>query len=116
MIGVSAGLTLLYDGGAGIFGGSWRAAAAMADCTSCAAASILRLRLNWRVTEVWPRYDAEVIESRPAMVENWRSSGVATEAAIVSGDAPGRAAETWMVGKSTFGRSLTGSCRYAMTP
>jgi hypothetical protein len=49
-------------------------------------------------------------------VENWRSSGVATEAAIVSGEAPGRPAETWIVGKSTLGRSEIGSRRYAMTP
>src|SRR5438552_14387312 len=116
MTGVSAGLTLLYDGGDGMFGGSWRAAAAMAACTSCAAASRLRERLNCRVTLVEPRLDAEVIESSPEMVENCFSSGVATAAAIVSGFAPGRLAETWMVGKSTFGRSFTGSCRYAMTP
>jgi len=32
--GVSAGLTLLYDGGRGMFGGNWRPAAAMAACTS----------------------------------------------------------------------------------
>ena len=50
------------------------------------------------------------------MVENCRSSGVATAEAIVSGLAPGSDAPTWMVGKSTFGRSLTGSCRYAMMP
>ena len=50
------------------------------------------------------------------MVENWRSSGVATDAAMVSGLAPGRLAFTWMVGKSTFGRSLTGSARYPATP
>ena len=31
----------------------------------------------------------EVIESMPAMVESWRSSGVATEEAMVSGLAPG---------------------------
>src|SRR5215470_15606308 len=92
--GWSAGLTLLYDGGAGMFGGSWRAAAAMADCTSCAAASMLRLRLNCRVMEVEPRNDADVIESRPAMVENCRSSGVATAEAIVSGLAPGSDALT----------------------
>src|SRR5216684_776154 len=109
--GVSAGLTLLYDGGVGIFGGSCRAAAAMADCTSCAAASMLRLRLNCRVTEVDPRYEADVMESRPAIVENCRSNGVATEAAIVSGLAPGSDALTLIVGKSTFGRSLTGSFR-----
>jgi hypothetical protein len=29
---------------------------------------------------------------------------------MVSGFAPGRFAVTWMVGKSTLGRSLTGSC------
>src|SRR5436305_5483937 len=94
--GWSAGLTLLYDGGAGIFGGSWRAAAAMADCTSCAAAAILRLRLNWRGTEVWPRYDAEVIEARPAMVENWRSSGGANGAGNGSGHGAGRGGGTLM--------------------
>ena len=49
----------------------------------------------------------------PAIVENCFSSGVATVAAIVSGLAPGRLALTVIVGKSTFGRSLTGSCRYA---
>jgi hypothetical protein len=52
----------------------------------------------------------------PAMVENWRSSGVATAAAIVSGLAPGSDAETWIVGKSTFGRSLMGSPRKAPMP
>ena len=56
-------------------------------------------------------FDVELIESSPAMVENWRSSGVATEEAMVSGLAPGRAAVTWIVGKSTFGRSETGSSR-----
>jgi hypothetical protein len=33
----------------------------------------------------------ETIESRPAMEVNCRSSGVATEFAIVAGSAPGRA-------------------------
>ena len=50
------------------------------------------------------------------MVENWRSSGVATDAAIVSGLAPGSVALTWMVGKSTAGRSETGSFWYAASP
>ena len=45
------------------------------------------------------------------MVVNCRSSGVATDEAMVSGLAPGSAAETWMVGKSTLGRSLTGRPR-----
>ena len=86
---MSAGLTLLYDGGAGMLGGNWRPAAAMAACTSCAAASRLRLRLNCSVIEVDPSDDDETIESRPAIVENCRSSGVATAEAIVSGLAPG---------------------------
>jgi hypothetical protein len=50
------------------------------------------------------------------MVENWRSSGVATAEAMVSGLAPGSVAFTTMFGKSTFGRSFTGSSRYAMMP
>ena len=37
----------------------------------------------------------------PAIVENCRSIGAATEAAMVSGLAPGNVAVTWMVGKST---------------
>ena len=53
----------------------------------------------------------EVMESMPAMVLNCCSSGVATDEAMVSGLAPGTEALTWMVGKSTFGRSLTGSPR-----
>src|SRR5690242_7113439 len=65
---------------------------------------------------VEPSEFVEVIESMPAMVENCFSRGVATEEAIVSGLAPGREAFTWMVGKSTFGRSLTGSNRYAKMP
>ncbi len=39
----------------------------------------------------------------PAIVENCRSSGVATADAMVSGLAPGRLAATWMTGKSTLG-------------
>ena len=50
------------------------------------------------------------------MVVNCRSSGVATALAIVSGEAPGNTALTRMVGKSTFGRSETGSSRYAWMP
>jgi hypothetical protein len=83
----------------------------MAACTSCPAPSRERSRTNWSVMLVWPRTLAEVIESRPGMVENCRSRGVATDAAMVSGLAPGRLAVTWMVGKSTLGRSLTGNAR-----
>ena len=66
--------------------------------------------------DVAPWVEEELMLSRPAIVVNCRSSGVATEEAIVSGDAPGRAAETCMVGKSTLGRSEMGRRRYAITP
>src|SRR5258706_2613619 len=69
-----------------------------------------RSSTNCSVTCVVPCELDEFIVSSPAIVENSFSSGVATEAAIVSGDAPGSAAVTCSVGKSTFGRSLTGSC------
>ena len=53
---------------------------------------------------VRPSDDDEVIDEMPAMVENCRSIGDATEAAIVSGLAPGKFAVIWMVGKSTAGK------------
>src|SRR5689334_14354960 len=56
------------------------------------------------------------MDSTPAMLENSFSKGVATEDAMVSGLAPGRLAETLIVGKSTFGRSLTGNCLNAIMP
>ncbi len=68
-------------------------------------------RANCRVIDVPPWVLEDVIASSPAIVENCFSSGVATAAAIVSGFAPGSPAPTLMVGKSTFGRSLTGSSR-----
>ena len=70
-----------------------------------------RARLNCRVMFVLPSELVDVIESIPAMVESCCSSGVATADAIVSGLAPGRLAEIVIVGKSTFGRSLTGNER-----
>src|SRR5581483_4937544 len=110
-MGESAGFTFWKVGGVGICGGSWPPAAVIADCTSSAAPSILRLRLNWMVMLVWPSEFVELMLSTPAMVENCFSSGVATEEAIVSGLAPGSDAYTWIVGKSTLGRSLTGRMR-----
>src|SRR6266850_1945202 len=112
MIGASAGLTLRCVGGVGIDEGSERAAAAIADCTSCAAASILRSSENCMVIVAMPSVDEEVIVSMPAMVENCFSNGVATAEAIVSGFAPGSSACTWIVGKSTLGSALIGSSRY----
>ena len=67
-------------------------------CTSWAAASMLRSNVNCRVTLVRPRTLVDVIESSPGTVENCRSRTVATEAAMVSGLAPGRFAWTCMVG------------------
>ncbi len=88
----------------------------MAAWTSWAAASILRSRVNCKEICVAPCTLVEDIDSMPAMVENCFSSGVATALAMVSGLAPGRAAETMIMGKSTLGRSLTGSFRKAMAP
>jgi hypothetical protein len=68
------------------------------------------------VIEVLPCAFVEVMESMPAIVENCFSSGVATAEAMVSGLAPGTFAETRTVGKSTFGRSLTGRSRYPAIP
>ena len=110
MIGKSAGLTLRKLGGVGSSTGRRRIAEEMADCTSSAAPSMLRLRSNWSTIEVLPSEEVEVIDVTPAMVENWRSRIEATEAAIVSGLAPGSCAWTWMVGKSTRGTAATGSC------
>lgn len=47
--------------------------------------------------------------SIPAMVLNCLMSGVATEVAIVSGEAPGSVAETLITGNSVRGSAATGS-------
>src|SRR4030042_952511 len=88
--------------------GSRDAALVMAAWTSWAAASMFRSRVNVSVICVNPRPLLDTMESSPAIVVNWRSRGVATEDAIVSGLAPGRFAVTRIVGKSTLGGSLTG--------
>ena len=98
------------DGGVGSSGGRRRSAEEIADWTSSAAPSIERLRSNCSTIDVLPSDEVEVIVVTPAMVENWRSRIDATEAAIVSGDAPGSCAVTWMVGKSARGIAATGSC------
>src|SRR6201998_1722249 len=77
---------------------------------------MLRDRSNCRVMLVEPRALTEVIWVTPAISENWRSSGVATLDAMVSGLAPGRFALTWMVGKSTWGSAATGRLRNATMP
>src|SRR5258707_5614360 len=65
---------------------------------------------------VEPRPLEEVIWVTPAMRPNWRSRGVATAEAIVSGLAPGRFAPTPIVGKSTCGSGATGRKRKATRP
>ena len=85
----SAGLTLRKLGGVVISGGKRRIAEEIADCTSSAAPSMLRLRSNCRTIDVLPSDDVDVIVVTPAIVENWRSRIDATDAAIVSGLAPG---------------------------
>src|SRR5438128_9430628 len=89
-MGISEGLLLRKEGGLGIPGGSSGVASLMAVTTSTEAPSILRVRSNWRVTWVAPSVLIEVIESRPAMALNCRSSTVATDDAMVDGDAPGK--------------------------
>ncbi len=70
----------------------------IAAWTSCAAASIGRLRANCSVMLVDPRELEDDMLSMPAMLENAFSSGVATDEAMMSGLAPGSAAWTLIVG------------------
>ena len=96
--------------------GNCRPAALIAACTSCAAASMSRLSSNCRLIEVAPSVLVEVICVTPAIWENWRSSGCATAEAMVSGLAPGKDADTLMVGKSTLGSGATGKRGKATRP
>ena len=116
MIGASAGFTLRQFGRVGRLAGSCPSAALMAACTSRAAASILRERSNCIVMLVEPSWLVEVIWLTPAMRPNWRSSGVATDDAIVSGLAPGKPAFTLITGYSTCGIGATGRRKYARMP
>ena len=70
---------------------------------------MLRLRSNWIVTAEVPSELVDVICATPGICANCRSSGCATDEAMVSGLPPGSEAETWMVGKSTCGSGATGS-------
>ncbi|MCY1169981.1 hypothetical protein D9M73_100360 [compost metagenome] len=115
-IGASAGLTLRKVGGLGRLAGSCPLDALMAACTSSAAASMLRSRSNCKVICVEPMPLVEVICASPAISENCRSSGWARFDAMVSGLAPGRLAETCMVGKSTCGSGATGSSGNTAAP
>ncbi len=72
---------------------------------------MLRLRSNSSVTWVLPSVFNDVIEVMPAMVENCRSRGAATETAMVSALAPGYCVVTVMVGTSMRGMAAMGSWR-----
>ena len=63
-----------------------------------------------------PRKLVEVISFSPAMRSDWRSSGVATAEAMISGLAPGKAALTSIVAYSTWGSGETGKNWYAIMP
>src|SRR5277367_4233279 len=65
---------------------------------------------------VVPMLLVDVISLTPAIRPNWRSSGVATEDAMISGLAPGKPAPTEIVGKSICGKGETGSERNATAP
>ena len=54
------------------------AAALIADCTSCAAASMSRLRSNCSVTWLMPNELDEVMVCSAGICPNWRSSGAVT--------------------------------------
>ena len=65
---------------------------------------------------VVPKKLEDVISVTPAICPNCFSSGAATAEAMISGLAPGNAAPTEMVGKSTCGNGATGSKRKATLP
>src|SRR5208282_5655183 len=109
MIGASAGLTLWYVGFWRRLVGRSTRAATIAAWTSRAAPSMSRLRPNCSVMLVLPTVLEEVISVTSAIVPRWRSRGVATVVAIVSGLAPAMLAETVIVAESTWGNGDTAS-------
>src|SRR5256885_790320 len=98
MIGASAGLTLLYVGGAGRSAGSRLPPALIAACTSCSAASRSIARSNCSVTTDAPPELVDDIWLRPGIWPNWRSSGAVIDEVTTSGLAPGYRVTTWIVG------------------
>src|SRR6185436_20096422 len=96
--------------------GSRRWVREIADCTSAAAASMSRSRSNSMTIEVLPCVLLALMVLMPSIVANCLMRGVATDFAIVSGEAPGSEAETLMVGKSVRGRAATGNRPNANRP
>ncbi len=73
-------------------------AALSAACTSRAAPSMLRFRSNCRLIRVEPLELDEVISLTPEITPSRRSSGVATDEAMVWGPAPAKLADTEIAG------------------
>jgi hypothetical protein len=115
-MGADAGLTLRNVGSAGRSPGRSLSAALIAAWTSRAAPSILRLRSNCTVIVAEPSEFDDVSSVTPGISPSRRSSGAETVAAMVIGSAPGRLADTLIVGKSTVGRLATGKNSYAVAP
>ena len=80
--------------------GSERLTRNSAACTSAAAASMSRRAENSSRITLSPWMFSELLPTRPGMAENSFSSGVATEAAMFSGLAPGSLALTSITGVS----------------
>src|SRR5882757_4362255 len=106
--GAAEGLALRKRGNDGRSLGKSASEALIAACTSRAARSMLRPIANCSWMLVVPSELVEVIWSIPAITPSRRSSGAATVAAITEGSAPGRVAETRIIGKSTLGTAETG--------
>src|SRR5699024_1779013 len=88
----------------------------MAACTSRAALLISRSSSNMSEMRVDPSELRDVICDNPEMAPNDCSSGVATLEAMVSGLAPGKLADTVIMGKSICGSGATGKKRSAQAP
>ncbi len=107
-IGDALGLALRKLGRLGKSPGRSATAALSAACTSRAALSILREMSNWIEIVAVPSELHEVSSMTPGISPSRRSSGAATVAAMVEGSAPGRLADTRMVGNSMAGSAATG--------
>src|ERR1700712_4286221 len=106
--GAAAGLALRKRGNDGRSLGKSASEALIAAWTSRAARSMSRPILNCSWMLVEPSELVDVIWLMPAIWPRRRSRGAATVPAITVGSAPGRVAETRIIGKSTFGTAATG--------
>jgi hypothetical protein len=97
-------LTLRNDGGVLIVGGSCRKRARNGGLHVLRRASISRSSENWRVICEAPTMLVDDMLSIPRSARIPSPAASATAEAIVSGLAPGSAAETWMVGEVDVGQ------------